>query len=163
MGRLGRRSSVAEGKGKRRRSLHEAFGQEAPRPAAEAESAAEPPEADGRAEQTPTPESRTTRHPASGGAPRQGGRSRAGKASKTPDTAKDAGKGKAATITGQGEVEMVPGKNGKMVPAQKPVNMTFTVTAKERYVWTLELKRRGLTAVSVLRETMEDMVGEADR
>jgi hypothetical protein len=34
-----------------------------------------------------------------------------------------------------------------MVPAEKPVNMTFTVTAKERYLWTLELKRRGVTAV----------------
>jgi hypothetical protein len=154
---------VAEGKGKRRRSLHEAFGQEAPRPAAEAESAVEPLEADGRAEQTPTPESRTTRRPASGGTGHQGERSRTGKASKTPNTAKDAGKGKAAAITGQGEAEMVPGKNGEMVPVQKPVNMTFTVTAKERYLWTLELKRRGLTAVSVLRKTMQEMMGEADR
>lgn len=154
---------MAEGKGKRRRSLHEAFGQEASRPAAEAESAVEPPEADGPAEQTPTPESRTTRPPASGGTGRQGERSRTGKASKTPNTAKDAGKGKAAAITGQGEAEMVPGKNGEKVPAQKPVNMTFTVTAKERYLWTLELKRRGLTAVSVLRKTMQEMMGEADR
>jgi hypothetical protein len=154
---------VAKGKGKRRRSLHEAFGQEAPRPAAEADSAAGPPEADGHAEQAPTLESRTSRRPASGGAPRQGGRSSVGKARKTPDTAKDAGKGKVAAITGQGEAEMVPGKNGGMVPAEKPVNMTFTVTAKERYLWMLELKRRGLTAVSVLRETMEDMMGEADR
>ena len=154
---------MAEGKGKRRRSLHEAFGQEAPRPTAEVESAADPPEADGRAEHTPTHESRTTRQPASGGTPRQGGRSRAEKARKIPDTAKDAGKGKPATIPGQGEAEMVPGKNGKMVPAEKPVNMTFTVTAKERYLWTLELKRRGLTAVSVLREMMEEMMGESDR
>ena len=58
--------------------------------------------------------------------------------------------------------EMVPGKGGKMVPARTSVNMTFTVTAKERYLWTLELKRRGLTAVGVLRETMEAMVGEDD-
>ena len=154
---------MAEGKGKRRRSLHEAFGQEAPRLAAGAESAAEPPEADGRAEQTPTSESRTTRRSASGGTGRQGERNRTGKASKTPNTAKDAGKGKAAAITGQGEAEMVPGKNGEMVPAEKPVNMTFTVTAKERYLWTLELKRRGLTAVSVLRKTMQEMMEEADR
>ncbi len=154
---------MAERKGKRRRSLHEAFGQEAPRPAAEAESAAEPPEADGRAEQTPAPESGTSRRPASGSAPRQGGRSRARKARKIPDTANDAGKGKDAAITGQNATEMVPGKNGRMVPAEKPVNMTFTVTAKERYLWTLELKRRGLTAVGVLRETMEEMMGEADR
>ena len=61
---------------------------------------------------------------------------------------------------GSGEVELVPGKGGEMVPANKPVNMTFTVTAKERYQWTLELKRRGRTAVSVLRETMEEMMGE---
>lgn len=55
---------------------------------------------------------------------------------------------------------MVPGKGGKMVLAETPVNMTFTVTARERYLWTLELKRRGLTAVGVLRETMEGMVGD---
>ncbi|MDQ3316036.1 MAG: hypothetical protein M3522_01745 [Actinomycetota bacterium] len=56
---------------------------------------------------------------------------------------------------------MVPGKGGKMVPAGTPVNMTFTVTAKERYLWTLELKRRGRTAVSVLRDAMEEL-GERD-
>ena len=55
---------------------------------------------------------------------------------------------------------MVPGKGGKLVPAGTPVNMTFTVSAKERYLWTLELKRRGLTAVGVLRETMEGMLEE---
>jgi hypothetical protein len=154
---------VAEGKGKRR-SLHEAFGQEAPRSAAEAKSAREPLEANGRTEQTPTPESRTTRRPASGGTGRQGERSRTRKASKSQNTtAKDAGKGKAAAITAQHEAKMVPGKNGEMVPAQKPVNMTFTVTANERYLWTLELKRRGLTAVSVLRKTMQEMMGEANR
>ncbi len=154
---------MAEGKGKRRRSLQEAFGQEVPRPAAEVESAVEPLEAGDRAKQTPTPESRTTRRPTSGGTGRQGERSRTGEASKTPNTARDAGKGEAAAITGQGEAEMVPGKNGEMVPVQKPVNMTFTVTAKERYLWTLELKRRGLTAVSVLRKTMQEMMEEADQ
>ena len=56
--------------------------------------------------------------------------------------------------------EMVPGKGGRMVPAETPVNMTFTVTAKERYLWTLELKRRGLTAVGVLRERMEGLLEE---
>lgn len=60
-------------------------------------------------------------------------------------------------ITGTGEVEMVPGGRGEMVPADKPVNMTFTVTARERYLWTLELKRRGRTAVSVLRDAMEEL------
>ncbi len=75
------------------------------------------------------------------------------------------GRGRApAASKGQKEAdEMVPGKGGKMVPAETPVNMTFTVTAKERYLWTLELKRRGLTAVGVLRETMEGMVGEEHR
>jgi hypothetical protein len=150
---------VAEGKGKRRRSLHEAFGQEAPKPAAEA------PEADGRAEQSASSASgrEGTGRP---GEQHQGGQaapSKTGKARKAPGPANRTGKRRATAITGQGEAEMVPGKNGELVPAEKPVNMTFTVTAKERYLWTLELKRRGLTAVSVLRETMEDMIGEADR
>lgn len=61
-----------------------------------------------------------------------------------------------------GEVEMVPGRGGRMVPADEPVNMTFTVTARERYVWTLELKRRGRTAVSVLREAMEEIMAERE-
>lgn len=60
----------------------------------------------------------------------------------------------AEPVTREGEVEMVPGKDGEMIPADKPVNMTFTVTAKERYLWTLELKRQGRSAVSVLRDTM---------
>jgi hypothetical protein len=149
---------VAEANSKRRRSLREAFGEETPTgPAVEA------PDEDDRKEQVPTSESRTTPRPASGGAPRQGRRTRSGKTPKTPDMAKNAGEGEAAGITGRGEAEMVPGKDGKMVPAETPVNMTFTVTAKERYLWTLELKRRGLTAVHVLRETMEEMMGEADR
>ena len=57
-----------------------------------------------------------------------------------------------------GEVEMVPGRGGKLIAANTPVNMTFTVTAKERYEWSLELKRRGLSAVSVLRETMNELL-----
>ena len=64
-------------------------------------------------------------------------------------------------ITGTGEVEMVPGGRGEMVPADKPVNMTFTVTARERYLWTLELKRRGRSAVSVLRERMNELIEDA--
>ena len=56
---------------------------------------------------------------------------------------------------------MVPGgRSGEPVPADKPVNMTFTVTAKERYLWTLELKRRGRSAVSVLRERMNELMEE---
>lgn len=67
---------------------------------------------------------------------------------------------KAEPVTQKGEVDMVPGKDGEMIPADKPVNMTFTVTAKERYLWTLELKRRGRPAVSVLRETMNRLLEE---
>lgn len=60
------------------------------------------------------------------------------------------------------EIEMVPGRGGKPVPGNTPVNMTFTVSAKERYEWSLELKRRGLSAVSVLREAMNGLL-EKDR
>jgi hypothetical protein len=58
------------------------------------------------------------------------------------------------------EVDMVPGKGGAPIPADTPVNMTFTVTAKERYLWTLELKRRGLSAISVLRRAMDELLEE---
>ena len=54
--------------------------------------------------------------------------------------------------------EMVPAKGGRLVAADTPVNMTFTVTAKERYLWTLELRRRGRSAVSVLRERMNELM-----
>lgn len=66
-------------------------------------------------------------------------------------------------ITGTGEVEMVPGGRGEMVPADKPVNMTFTVTARERYLWTLELRRRGYTAVGVLRNTLNQMLTDSQQ
>ena len=56
---------------------------------------------------------------------------------------------------------MAPGgRSGEMVPADKAVNMTFTVTARERYLWTLELRRRGRSAVSVLRERMNELTEE---
>jgi hypothetical protein len=55
-------------------------------------------------------------------------------------------------------IAMVPGRGGEPVPADTPVNMTFTVTAKERYEWTVELRRRGLSAVSVLRKTMNELL-----
>jgi hypothetical protein len=58
------------------------------------------------------------------------------------------------------QVEVVPGKGGTPIAADTPVNMTFTVTAKERYLWTLELKRRGLSAISVLRRAMDELVEE---
>ena len=57
-----------------------------------------------------------------------------------------------------GETETVPVKGGRLVAANTPVNMTFTVTAKERYEWSLELKRRGLSAVSVLRKAMNELL-----
>lgn len=56
------------------------------------------------------------------------------------------------------EVEMVPGPKGQRVPADQPVNMTFTVTAKERYLWNLELSRRGVTGVSVLRRALNTLL-----
>ncbi len=75
------------------------------------------------------------------------------------NTAREASTEERGPITGTGAVEMVPGgRSGEMVPADKPVNMTFTVTAKERYLWTLELRRRGRSAVSVLRERMNELL-----
>lgn len=61
-----------------------------------------------------------------------------------------------------GDVEMIPGANGRQLPADQPVNMTFTVTAKERYLWNLELSRRGLTGVSVLRRAMNQLREQND-
>ena len=58
------------------------------------------------------------------------------------------------------QVEMVPVKGGRLVAANTPVNMTFTVTAKERYDWSLELRRRGFSAVSVLRKAMNELLEE---
>jgi hypothetical protein len=58
------------------------------------------------------------------------------------------------------ETETVPGRGGKLIAANTPVNMTFTVTAKERYEWSLELRRRGLSAVSVLRKAMNELLEE---
>lgn len=66
------------------------------------------------------------------------------------------------TVITVAEVEMVPGANGKQLPADQPVNMTFTVTAKERYLWNLELSRRGLTGVSVLRHAMNQLREQKD-
>lgn len=51
---------------------------------------------------------------------------------------------------------------GKAIAANTPVNMTFTVSAKERYEWTLELKRRGLSPVSVLRKAMNELLEEGE-
>jgi len=77
------------------------------------------------------------------------------------NTAREASTEDRGPIAGIGEVEMVPGgRSGEMVPADKPVNMTFTVTARERYLWTLELRRRGRSAVSVLRERMNELMEE---
>lgn len=76
----------------------------------------------------------------------------------TVNTVREHSMGKRDPVTETGEVEMVPGgRSGELVPADKPVNMTFTVTAKERYLWTLELRRRGRSAVSVLRERMDEL------
>jgi hypothetical protein len=56
------------------------------------------------------------------------------------------------------QVDVVPGKGGQPIAANTPVDMTFTVTAKERYEWTLELRRRGLSALSVLRGAMNELL-----
>jgi hypothetical protein len=81
--------------------------------------------------------------------------------SDTVNTAREDSMRERGPITETGEVEMVPGgRSGEMVPADKSVNMTFTVTAKERYLWTLELRRRGRSAVSVLRERMNELMEE---
>lgn len=93
-------------------------------------------------------------------APRQDERNH--KTSEPVNPAREDSKGRGEAIITSGEVEMVPGKGGRMAPADAPVNMTFTVTARERYLWTLELKRRGRTAVSVLREAMEEMMDEEE-
>jgi hypothetical protein len=61
-----------------------------------------------------------------------------------------------------GDGEMVPVKGGRLVAADTPVNMTFTVSAKERYEWSLELRRRGLSAVSVLRDAMNELLLEGN-
>jgi hypothetical protein len=168
---------VAEGEGKRRRSLQEAFEQTALRPATErpdgtggtgdqtdeqatwsassglARSGAGRSSAEVRQDATPHPRKRQG----------QSERRRAARDSEAADPGAKTDGGRGVKIVKQGESEMVPGKGGEMVPASKPVNMTFTVTAKERYLWTLELKRRGRTAVDVLRETMEGMMGEDGR
>ncbi len=154
---------MADDKGKRRRSLHEAFlGQEIPaRPPTEPTAAAPGRDAaPGPAEAGDGARSGARRRPRN--TQRSNGRAKTGE-SQGATKAGGGDKENPAPITGREEVEMVPGKGGKMVPAEKPVNMTFTVTARERYLWTLELKRRGLTAVSVLRETMEEMMKEANR
>jgi hypothetical protein len=166
-----------EGKGKRRRSLQEAFGQSAPRPATERPDGAggtgDPTEDQAARSASPGPTSpgadRSSAEVRRDATPRprkrqgQSGRRRAARDSEAADPGAKIDGGRGAKIVEQGESEMVPGKGGKMVPAAKPVNMTFTVTAKERYLWTLELKRRGRTAVGVLRETMEGMMGEDGR
>ena len=165
--------------GKKKRSLREAFGvvqqpgeqgtaQETPASEAVAAPVAAPRVEETSKEAAP----RKTRASANGKSSGAGSRSRRkstgeGGTSETVITgkvpsARGGGRGRASSGKNGREDAggMVPGKGGKMVPAETPVNMTFTVTARERYLWTLELKRRGLTAVEVLRETMEGMVGE---
>ncbi len=174
--------------GKKKRSLREAFGvirpteeKSAPEaasggasavPVSAPEGGSPAPVAEGEAEKKPA--ARKQGHAGSKDAGSSGG-TRGRRKSTTDESTSDpvitgdgarkrsAGRGRASSRSesgGEEAPEMVPGKGGKMVAAETPVNMTFTVTAKERYLWTLELKRRGLTAVGVLRETMKAMVGE---
>ena len=176
--------------GKKKRSLREAFGAVG---ASEEKSGPKPPSEEGtvgsvvapqntkstpadvdKAEKKPAPRKKSRTSPNGNeftGGSRVGARSTDARDTGDPvnpvnrSGTRGGGRGRAASGDkgAEGIGEMVPGKGGKMVPAGTPVNMTFTVTAKERYLWTLELKRRGLTAVGVLRETMEAMVGEDDR
>ncbi len=176
--------------GKKKRSLREAFGTVG---VPEEKGRSEPPFGEGtvgsvvapestkstpadveKAEKKPAPRKKSRTSPngnASGGGSRVGARSKDGGGTHDPANSENRsgtrGGGRGGAPSGdegaEGTGEMVPGRGGKMVPAGTPVNMTFTVTAKERYLWTLELKRRGLTAVGVLRATMEAMVGEDDR
>jgi hypothetical protein len=176
--------------GKKKRSLREAFGtvgvpeekgrSELPsgegtvRSVVAPESTKSTPADVEKAEKKPAPRKKSRTSPngnASGGGSRVGARSKDGEDTRDPvnsgNRSGTRGGGRGGVPFGdegaEGTGEMVPGRGGKMVPAGAPVNMTFTVTAKERYLWTLELKRRGLTAVGVLRATMEAMVGEDDR
>ena len=50
------------------------------------------------------------------------------------------------------------GSGGKPVAANTLVNKTFAVNAKERYEWTIALQRHGLSAVSVLRSAMNELL-----
>ena len=86
---------------------------------------------------------------------REGNAPSAGEQAEAQDTVKQ---GSPQPMINIGEVELVPGFKGQSVPADQPVNMTFTVTAKERYLWNLELSRRGLTGVSVLRRALNDLL-----
>ncbi len=178
--------------GKKKRSLREAFGVARPPEgtiadgeAATGGTSAKPLGAPEGAKPAPTTGEEGQKKASARNESRSGSRSRGSNGeSRTGRRSKDGGGTGVPVITGQKaetpsrgrereasedegrreEVEeMVPGRGGKMVSAGTPVNMTFTVTAKERYLWTLELKRRGLTAVGVLRETMEAMLGENDR
>jgi hypothetical protein len=169
---LGRRSSVADGK--RKCSLREAFGVvRAPEETSAAEQTTEGTTNAGPmgAPEGGKPAPRKRRASSNGSDSSGGTRSRKSAGEEGTGVPVITGRGSGTRSGGRGRAtpeneghkkagEMVPGKGGKMVPAETPVNMTFTVTAKERYLWTLELKRRGLTAVGVLRETMEGMVGE---
>ena len=167
--------------GKKKRSLREAFGVvRAPEEASAGDSTSEgapagpagapqggKPAAVGEKKPAPRKKSRPNGDGSSGGSQTRRRTASRGTSSDPVITGngsrtRSGGRGRAANADeGREENEkMVPGKGGRMVGAQTPVNMTFTVTARERYLWTLELKRRGLTAVGVLRETMEGMVGE---
>lgn len=70
--------------------------------------------------------------------------------------------GSRETVSQVEEVKLVPNvRGGEMVEADKPVNMTLTVTARERYLWTtLGLKRHGRATVSILQQRMDELMEE---
>lgn len=53
--------------------------------------------------------------------------------------------------------EKYPGPKGRKVPAYFPVNMTFTITAKERYDLNLAMRKRGTTATQFLRDRIAEL------
>ena len=54
-------------------------------------------------------------------------------------------------------IEYVPHKNGK-IRGDKLVVMSFRVTAKERYEWSLAALERGLTLTDVVRRAFNELL-----
>lgn len=57
------------------------------------------------------------------------------------------------------EVAYVPHKNG-LVRADKKVVVTFQITARERYLWSLEATRRGRTMTDIVRAAFNALLEE---
>ncbi len=57
------------------------------------------------------------------------------------------------------DIEFVPHRNGLM-RADKHVIVSFRITAKERYRWSLVAAKRGLTMVDVARRAFNTLIEE---